>query len=138
MLSHPITDKASLSGVRRRIRSDLSGAGVDPAALFDCLVAVTEACTNALMHGVEDGGPMPEVSWAIGGSEVRFVVQDFAGQEWSMSVHPSGGLSQLSPEAAEERVGGYGLQIIRELMDDVDVDVSPQGTVVSLVKRFSP
>ena len=126
-----------MSGVRRRIRSDLNGAGVDDAILFDCLVAVTEACTNALMHGVEDGGPMPQISWAIEDAEARFVVQDFAGQEWSMAVHPSGGLSQLSPEAAEERVGGYGLTIIRELMDEVDVDVSPQGTVVSLVKRFS-
>lgn len=127
-----------MSGVRRRIRADLHGAGVDPAVLFDCLVAVTEACTNALLHGVDDGGPIPQVSWAIEGPEIRFIVQDFAGQEWSMAVHPSGGLSQLSPEAAEERVGGYGLTIIRELMDEVDVDVSPEGTVVSLVKRLSP
>ena len=136
MRSHPITDKASLSGVRRRIRSELTGLGVEPSALFDCLVAVTEACTNALLHGVDDEGPVPQISWNIDGTEARFFVQDFAGQEWSMAAHPSSGLSHLSPQQAEERVGGYGLNIMRGLMDEVDIDVTQKGTVVSLVKRF--
>ena len=50
MQTHPVGDKASLSGIRRRIRADLARAGVDPAKTFDCLVAVTEACANALLR----------------------------------------------------------------------------------------
>ncbi len=105
--------------------------------MFDCLVAVTEACSNALMHGVDDDGPLPEISWDIAPTEARFFVQDYASQEWSMAAHPSGGLADLSPEAAEDRVGGYGLKIMRELMDDVDIVVSSSGTTVKLVKRFA-
>lgn len=97
---------------------------------------MTEVCTNALLHGVDDDGPMPQISWNIDGTEARFFVQDFAGQEWSMAAHPSSGLSHLSAQQAEERVGGYGLNIMRGLMDEVDIDVTQKGMVVSLVKRF--
>lgn len=132
--AHPLEDKASLSGVRRQIRSELNGLGIDASELFDCLVAVTEACTKALMHMAP--GRMPTVSWEIGPHVARFYVRDFGGRAWSRVSHPSRAQeSELDPA---ERFGGYGLEIMRDLMDEVDIDVGPGGTVVCLVKRFSP
>lgn len=132
---HPLADKASLSGIRRAIRSELNRAGVDPALSFDCLVAVTEACTNALTHGHRGsrGDPWPEIHWQIDGKAARFFVEDYSNQQWSRTSHPSWTEHQ---EPSDERIGGFGLDLMRGLMDEVEIHIGPDGTTVCLTKRF--
>lgn len=132
---HALRDKASLSSIRRSMRADLSSAGVDDAVTFDCLVAVSEACSNALIHGrsVPDESD-PVVSWRIEPSCLSFLIQDFAGREWSKTAHPS-------REAAEEplpegRVGGYGIGLMTGLMDSVDIGYRSGGTMVTMIKNL--
>lgn len=131
MQTHRVGDKASLSGIRRRLRADLARAGVDPAKTFDCLVAVTEACTNALLHGTRSPGATPPVvGWEIDGDAIRFSVRDFSGHPWSArAAHPSSGDG--------DRIGGFGLELMRGLMDAVDIRIDAGGTVVELTKRLS-
>jgi serine/threonine-protein kinase RsbW len=134
---HPLPDKASLSDVRRQIRADLNGAGVDPSASFDCLVAVTEACTNALMHGhgqVPDD-PAPEIHWRVDVDTAEFYVQDYSTQRWSKTSHPSWDAGD-EPGEPDVRVGGFGLDLMRGLMDEVEIRIGPGGTTVCLVKKF--
>ncbi|MDQ3878051.1 MAG: ATP-binding protein [Actinomycetota bacterium] len=128
-----VQDKASLSGVRRAIRADMSRVGIDPSMAFDCLVAVTEACTNALLHGTSGShGMQPQIAWRIDPQAAYFWVQDHASLEWSRASHPS-----RTPEADFGRENGYGLEIMSGLMDEVDIASGPGGTTVALVKRFS-
>jgi anti-sigma regulatory factor (Ser/Thr protein kinase) len=131
----PLADKASVSTARRRIRADLKQYEVDPSLTFDCLVAVTEACTNALVHG-HGGGPPPELLWEIDDLEVRFLIRDHASERWSMASHPSRGLGAPDPGDVGGRVSGFGFQLMRALMDEVDVRVGSAGTTVELVKRL--
>ncbi|MEA2447906.1 MAG: serine/threonine-protein kinase RsbW, partial [Actinomycetota bacterium] len=99
-----------------------------PSEAFDCMVAVTEACTNALLHGRGDAqAPEPQVGWEIEGGAARFMIRDFAKE---------GSPGTLKPRPKEERDGGYGLKMMRQLMDEVDIQFSPTGTTVSLVKYF--
>jgi serine/threonine-protein kinase RsbW len=134
---YALADKASLSDVRRQIRAELNGVGVDPAASFDCLVAVTEACTNALMHGHDDGveDPSPEIHWRIDVDTAEFYVQDYSTQQWSRTSHPSWDAGDEIGEP-EVRVGGFGLDLMRGLMDEVEIRIGPGGTTVCLVKKF--
>lgn len=140
MRNQPVANRASLSGIRKKIRAELAGAGADPAFSFDCLVAVTEACTNALIHGYEvaDGdAPSPEIRWEIEGGAARFYVRDYSRREWTSRVaHPSRDADPLSPEEVDRRARGLGLEIMRSLMDEVAVDVGSNGTTVSLYKRL--
>lgn len=132
MDTHPVADKASLSGIRKLIRSELNRAGIDPSLGFDCLVAITEACTNALVHGSFDQESPPRIAWDIDPDGARFYVQDFAARPWnSRTMHPS----RTAPDA-EAHYGGFGVDLMRGLMDEVDIDVGPDGTTVSLLKRF--
>jgi serine/threonine-protein kinase RsbW len=111
----------------------MSRAGIDPAVSFDCLVAVTEACTNALTHGYGDEDPYPEIEWEIGEGTVRFYVKDFSTQQWSRASHPSfDGKGVLD----EERVGGFGIDLMRGLMDEVELRIGPEGTTVCLTKQL--
>lgn len=133
--AHPVADKASLSAIRRQIRLELNRLRIDPSELFDCLVAVTEAGTHALLHGVQQDRP-PTVAWEIGRDGALFYVRDFGGRAWSRVSHPSRRSDDEQPAGADA-VGGYGIEIMRGLMDEVDIDVGPDGTCVRLVKRFS-
>jgi serine/threonine-protein kinase RsbW len=128
-----VHDKAGLSTVRKAIRADMSRAGIDPSKAFDCLVAVTEACTNALLHGTQGShGIQPQIAWRIGPEAAYFWVQDHASQEWSRHAHPS-----RPPVPSAEKEKGYGLELMSGLMDEVDIASGPGGTTVALVKRFS-
>ena len=123
-----LADKSSLSGIRKIIRSELKDAEAPASESFDCLVAVTEACTNALVHGRgESEAPDPEIGWEIDSACARFYIRDFAPQQ-TPSTKPAA--------KGEERDGGYGLKMMRQLMDEVDIRFSPEGTTVMLVKYF--
>ncbi len=134
--ARPLAGKTSLSSVRKAIRADLNDAGMDSATVFDCLVAVTEACTNALIHGQrDDDAALPEVAWRLEVDRALFYVRDFSGEPWSRVTHPSQRRSGI-PEERHGRIGGFGIELMNALMDQVDIDISRQGTVVTLVKRL--
>ena len=126
-----VNDKASLSDIRHSMRGDLDRAGASEQVSFDCVVAVTEACTNALEYGMstEERSRAPEVRWEIGAAIATFLVQDHSARRWSMAAHPSKGEDLL-------RDRGRGFEVMRGLMDEVDVQSLDGGTVVRLRKRL--
>ena len=122
-----LADRSTLSAIRRQIRAALNEVGAPTASAFDCLVAVTEACTNALLHGQAEGAPAPEVRWEVTTDIARFEITDFSGREGA----------EPPPQNEIPRDGGFGLQLMRQLMDDVDIRFSPSGTTVSMEKSFA-
>lgn len=139
MRSESLSGKSSLSGIRRLIRADLSAVEADEALAFDCLVAITEACSNALLHGQArtPGSATPEISWEISRSQARFVIVDFGSEDWSRTVHPSWDSDEI-PSDMSARIGGFGLELMRGLMDDVDIELSHDGTRVTMTKMLAP
>lgn len=129
-----LTDRAGLSTIRKQVRGDLSRVGVDPSTAFDCLVALTEACTQALSHA-DDDADHPQISWEIDGSQALFYIRDYSSQEWSRATHPSAALSR-GEDHLDQRLEDLGLQLMRGLMDDVRIDIGGTGTTVILVKSF--
>ena len=110
--------------------------GADGAALFDCLVAVTEACTNALLHGrprqLDD--PAPVLEWVIDESKACFRIEDYSMEGWSRARHPSRKADIARVE--DLQVGGLGLDLMRDLMDEVDIRAGSVGTKVFLAKNL--
>ena len=139
MQGRALSGKSSLSGIRRQIRADLGAVEADESLAFDCLVAVTEACSNALVHGQarSPGSAAPEISWEITPNQARFVIVDFSTEQWSRTIHPSWDSDEI-PDDMSRRFGGFGLEIMRGLMDDVDIHLSSGGTKVTLVKMLAP
>jgi serine/threonine-protein kinase RsbW len=139
MKSRPLVDKASVSEVRQGLRDDLEGSGVDHSAAFDCLVAVTEACSNAYLHGrsEETVDRPPQVEWEITNQAVTLVVKDFSNHGWEGTSYPSIPVD-AEMTAPETRVGGLGVQLMTDLMDDVQIERTDKGTTVTLTKLVRP
>jgi GAF domain-containing protein/anti-sigma regulatory factor (Ser/Thr protein kinase) len=108
----------SLATMRRALRSWLLAAGADEDFTYDVLVAVGEAAANAVEHAY---GPVDD----------DFVVRaERDGDHCVFTVSDRG-----SWRSSRGRNRGRGLALMRELMDDVQVDSGADGTVVTLCRQ---
>lgn len=128
-----VADKASLSGLRRAIRGDLSRAGVEPAAVFDCLVAVTEAWNHVLEDAASDHAA-PALAWSVESGSVRFQVQESCTRASARASHPSGRGRPAGP--LQTVADDLPLALMRTVMDEVDVEDGPAGRMISLTKHL--
>jgi serine/threonine-protein kinase RsbW len=93
-------------------------------------VAIVEACLNAMEHG---GGPVT-VRLRSGNHDAKpcliIEVEDH-GQGFNPKRAPKNSPSRVLGCASKR---GWGLTLIRELMDEVQIESSPGKTVVSMRK----
>lgn len=117
----------SLSLVRRVLRAVTQRAGFSDTAQDDVLMAVVEACTNALLHGTApDGEGRTSVCVYLGPASLVVDVADEG---------PGFDPRRLSaPDLEEPREHGYGLFIIRRVMDRLEVFHGEGGTVVRMTR----
>jgi serine/threonine-protein kinase RsbW len=103
---------------------------IEPDALGDAKLALTEACSNSIRHAYADGA---------GRVHVRYEVSDDA---LVLEVHDDG--IGFVPGPAREPVGedldegGLGLEIIRALCDSVEIGAGPSasGLTIRFVKQL--
>jgi serine/threonine-protein kinase RsbW len=110
-----------LAAVRRVIEAVAQLAGLGERGVYEVVLAVHEACANAIEHGyVGKSGQSLVVTCRSSGQglEVRILDQ---GQPFDIAGAPD-----LPPD--ELREGGRGVFLIRRLMDEVESRRSPDGT----------
>ena len=121
--------------VMRRVLGDtLRGLGVDEEAVYDILLAATEACTN-VPAAQRPGRPGVRGAWpACGAVGCQVEVAD----EGTGAAFPEPGRREPPAEAiAQLAESGRGLAVMRACMDNVTLDSSPdRGTVVTLRKHL--
>lgn len=132
MQAHLLVDKASLSKIRKLVRADLVKVGARPSVVFDCLVAVTEACTQALHGRGEKAGEPSKISWTVERQRAEFCVEDFSKLTTSTKPHPIRRLNEVLER--ETGLSGLGDDVIGSLMDEVQIDETPVSRQVKLVK----
>jgi anti-sigma regulatory factor (Ser/Thr protein kinase) len=112
-----------LATVRHTLQEWLGKCGMAAAPAYDVLLAVGEACTNAVEHGHQGDGGVVRLRASIEGDELRVTIAD------------SGRWKQPDPQADPLR--GRGMPLIRALIPDVTVTTGDSGTVVDLRTHFS-
>lgn len=108
-----------LVDVRRALRQWLRTAGVAPDEESEILVACGEACANAVRHAY----PTAAGDMVLEASIVEGLL-DVTVRDHGMWRSPA------------DRGGGWGLQLVRGLMDTVAVERGPDGTVVRMRRRL--
>ncbi len=96
-------------------------------------LAIIETCINAFEHSQSDDQEV-HIDFLLKDDELQFKVTD---RGVGISPDTLDGTRLLgSPGVHTDlRKRGRGLQIIRSLMDEVDIESSPNGTTVSVIKR---
>ncbi|HEX2504483.1 MAG TPA: SpoIIE family protein phosphatase, partial [Miltoncostaeaceae bacterium] len=120
-------DPASLRDVRHSLRDWVAPWALPAAEVDDMVLALGEAIANAAEHAYADGdaGPLEARFWHDPDGEVVMLVSD-AGR-WRRPA-----------DDADRGHRGYGLELMRALMDRVDVVPSSSGTRVELRYRPRP
>jgi anti-anti-sigma factor len=115
----PVADE--LATLRRDLRTWLAGAGAGERESGDVLIAVGEACANAIEHAGATTGSTIEVRAQLVGSEVVLRIVDQG--RWRT--------------AAPRSQRGHGLRLMRVLMDGIDIATVRDGTRVELRRRLA-
>lgn len=119
-------DAIGIPMVRRVLGDAMRSLSVSEGCISDMLLAVSEACSNAVRHG----GPANryEVSAAIGFGRCDVRIADSGDGLPSMPLH--------FPPAETEN--GRGLLIMRSVVDEISFGVTPgRGTTVHLRKLLA-
>jgi serine/threonine-protein kinase RsbW len=92
-------------------------------------MALIEACINAFEHS--ESNKQIEIHFRIKGDELEIQVTD-KGKGFDES--------KVKIPKIEEKIGsdhkrGWGLQLIKELMDTVEFESSSEGTTVTMTKK---
>ncbi|MGK8522708.1 ATP-binding protein [Nocardia asteroides] len=121
-LSFP-AEAVQLATVRHILQEWLIDQGMAPGPAYDVLLAVGEACTNAVEHGHRGDGGVVRLRASIDGDELRVTVSDSG--RWK------------PPDPHADSLRGRGMPLIRALIPQVSVTTGDSGTVVDLRTRFT-
>jgi serine/threonine-protein kinase RsbW len=129
--------KAVLENVPRAIECVTKWAqkvGCDGRVLYDIQLAVDEACANVVDHAYEgaEAGDI-EVSCGLEGQVLTVRVKDWGrGFDLGTVVQPD-----LQAPLEERTLGGLGLFLVRQVMDDVEFRTDPDlGNELTMSKRL--
>jgi serine/threonine-protein kinase RsbW len=93
-------------------------------------MALIEACINAFEHGKSKENNI----------HIRFILREDAlvieikdkGQGFDISQVE---MPEIAKKLHSERKRGWGLQLMRELMDEVEIDSTQEGTLITMIKK---
>ncbi|MCK4384907.1 MAG: ATP-binding protein [candidate division Zixibacteria bacterium] len=122
-----------LPKVDEYVEGKLRKLGVDKDKLIDIAISVTEAVTNAVVHGNKnDLKKKVRLKLKADSSRLEITVEDEGD-----GFDPGSILSPLDERNVLKEVG-RGIFILKSLMDKVDFIVGPQkGTIVKMTKFLS-
>ena len=110
-----------LGALRGDLRAWLTSAGATASEAGDVLIAVGEACANAIEHAGAEPGSAIDVRGRLLGRDVVLRVRDRGA--WR--------------PAEPNRERGHGLRLMRVLMDDIDIASGSDGTRVELRRSLT-
>lgn len=133
--THRITRAAyleSLSDFREFIRERCANLpGVSNETLYDLQLAVDEACTNIITHGYEHLNPGSIIlDLEIDPDKLTVRLTDF-GHAFEPGSAP---VPDIHAPLEERELGGYGLFLIQQTMDEMEYQTTEDGNKMTLTK----
>lgn len=117
-------DTAVLSQIGEMVSNAGKNAGFNSEEIGAIQLAVDEACTNTICHGLKHDASKKfkiNINWSNG--QIEIVIQE-TGEPFDLKqVKPPDITSRLE----ERSIGGLGLFFIKKLMDEVDYLVGKEG-----------
>lgn len=121
-----------LSACLQDFLSKIEGISDSQQTIYNIQLCAQEVCTNIVLHAYKD----------MAKGQIHCVIR-FEAQTKRLSLlfHDTGRtfdlLTILTPNLDQGQVGGYGLFIVKQLMDEMTYRVSDTGNEWILIKRLS-
>ncbi len=120
-----------LPAVIEFVETACGDAAINPDFCFDLTLAVEEAASNVIEHGYKNRGGHLSVRMIVAGSDVTFELRDQAKPFKPGKI----GRPDESIPLEERPVGGLGLHLMHQLMDEVHYETLPDGNLLTMIKR---
>jgi sigma-B regulation protein RsbU (phosphoserine phosphatase) len=124
----------NLRPIKQFVEQAAGHMGLDENAIFALKLVVEEACTNIINHGYSGADPGPiKLTLEMDLKKVTLTIYD----EGVFFNPENMEEADVESDWEERRVGGMGLHIIRELVDEVGYERSETGNLMILVKHIN-
>jgi serine/threonine-protein kinase RsbW len=123
----------SLAAISEFVTSAAEVTGLDARATYAVQLAVDEACSNIIEHAYRgEGRGSIQCTCHISEEELTIVLRDY-GHPFDPDQVP---VPNVNACLGERPCGGLGLYFMRQLMDEVHFELTPNlGNILTMVKR---
>jgi serine/threonine-protein kinase RsbW len=127
-----IAELRNLDAIRHFVRDTATTLEVDADAIYDALLAVTEAATNIIVHGYRNKPGIIEIEMSRKGDSLLVRLRDQADPFDPTSVPAP----DLTLPLEKRPFGGMGIHVIRQVTDEMIYRAIPKGgNELTLVKK---
>jgi serine/threonine-protein kinase RsbW len=113
----------NLGVIRRFVQKTAAALGADRDMIADVNLATDEAATNVIVHGYQEQPGIIEIELSRRGDTLLIFMRDQSAPFDPTSVPPP----DVTQPLGERPVGGMGIHLMRQLMDEVTHRITPQG-----------
>lgn len=122
---------SEIPAVSIRLDGAMKAAGFSQEAILDTQLAVEEAITNVIVHGYKKPGGVIAISCRVTRNRAEIQLAD--------SAPPFNPLSLPEPDidagVDERQIGGLGIYLLRQVMDEISYRYEDGKNILVLVKQ---
>jgi serine/threonine-protein kinase RsbW len=135
LASVPGNERAATAGVSE----SLANLNLPPGRLEKLKTAVAEATMNAIEHGNDNRCDLGvDIEVLLSGAEIIVAITDRGGRGGGGWLDSGGEVPDLARKlSGDQEPGGWGLYLIRNMVDGVEVTTSEERRTVRLTMRIN-
>ena len=119
--------------VSEKLEGTMLAGGFSGEEILDTQLAVEEAITNVIVHGYGNAGGEIRISCHVADGKVVVQISDSAPPFDPLSLPEP----DLDAEVNERRIGGLGIYLLRQVMDDIAYQFLDGKNILTLTKNIT-
>jgi anti-sigma regulatory factor (Ser/Thr protein kinase) len=125
------SDIGEIPAVSAGLEETMAAHGFYPEEILDTQLAVEEIITNVIVHGYKNPGGEIHITCQIAGGLAEIEVADTAPAFNPLAIPEP----DLGGDIAERRIGGLGIYLVRQVMDEVSYRRENGKNILTMKKR---
>ncbi len=129
----------ALSSIRQYVKTAAEAAGLDHSVAYKLVLAVDEIATNVVEHGYKGAGLKGDITVAAARDNDNLVIRlADTGKSFDPNARPEISDLELSKELEDRPVGGLGILLAKDGVDDLQYEATRSGNICRFVVRLKP
>jgi serine/threonine-protein kinase RsbW len=124
------SDIKEIPVVSARLEGAMNAYGFSAEEVLDTQLAVEEVITNIILHGYEKSGGEIHLTCRFTDNRIRIQVADSAPQFDPLSIPDP----DLEGDMDDRKIGGLGIFLLRQVMDDISYRYENGKNILTLEK----